>query len=356
VAVGKWESRVLCGISRCGTVFKLVPQTGGRYERLTIHVFSAAGTGAWNPQSGLTLDASGNLYGTTLDGGPENAGTLFKLAPTSGPWTFSVLHSFGANATDGSSPAATVTVDAAGNIYGTTPTGRAGKAKEGIVYRLSPKTGGGYTYSILHSFGAASDGATPRGPLVFDAAGNLYGTALGGGSNEKGAVFELSPVLGGGWTESVIYNFATAVGNAPSPYLAIDGSGNLYGTAAGGTGNGGVAYEVSKSGATWTAQVLYNFCAVHGCPEGFAPSGFIFDGAGNLYGVATSGGTYQSGTLVELSPATGGTWTATLPHTFGKGKDGADPAGTLLYLGGDLFGSTTLGGEYGSGTVFQVTP
>jgi uncharacterized repeat protein (TIGR03803 family) len=96
--------------------------------------------------------------------------------------------------------------------------------------------------------------------------------------------------------------------------------------------------------------------AENGVTVPFAPVGFIFDGAGNLYGVSTSSGTYQSGTLVELSPETGATWSAALLHTFGKGKDGVEPLGTLLYLDGNLYGSTSLGGQYGFGTVFEVTP
>lgn len=120
-----------CTSQGCGTVFKMVPQSGGRYERVVIHTFTAAGTGAWNPQAGLAMDSAGNLYDTTRSGGPENAGTVFKLAPTSGPWKFTVLHSFAASKSDGAAPTATVTLDALGNIYGTTLNG--GTGRDGVV-------------------------------------------------------------------------------------------------------------------------------------------------------------------------------------------------------------------------------
>ena len=240
-------------------------------------------------------------------------------------------------------------LDAGGNIYGSAPTGDHGA---GVVYEISPKTGGGWTYHVLHSF-RGPDGAIP-GQLIVDPAGNLYGTTFGGGTGQ-GTVFKLAPVSGSPWTESVLYNFPA--GGEPLPYLAMDAAGNLYGTAAGGTGDGGVAFELSPSGGSWSESVIYDFCAVKGCPAGGTPIGLTLDSAGNLYGVSSSAGAEQAGTATELlAPAAGGTWTAKLLHTFGNGSDGAEPQGLLLYSGGTVYGSTLLGGKYGYGTVFQITP
>lgn len=339
-----------CSGAACGTVFELSPTGTGGYTQKLLHVFSMSGTRPWNPQAGLAMDASGNLYGTTYAGGLASAGAVFKLTLVGGVWTEIMLHSFGA-AGDGASPQVGVVLDAAGNIYGTTPTS-SGPHRSGVVYEISPKAGGGWTYHVLHSF-RGPDGAAP-GQLIMDSAGNLYGTTFGGGTGQ-GTVFKLAPVSGSPWTETVLYNFPA--GGEPFSYLAMDAAGNLYGTAAGGTGDGGVAFELSPSGGTWAQNVIYDFCAVKGCPAGGTPIGLVLDGAGNLYGVSSAAGAKQAGTATELlAPAAGGTWTAKLLHTFGNDFDGAEPQGLLLYSGGTVYGSTLLGGKYGYGTVFQITP
>jgi uncharacterized repeat protein (TIGR03803 family) len=337
-----------CSGGGCGTAFELSPTGTGGYTQKVLHVFSMNGKRPWNPQAGLAMDASGNLYGTTLAGGLAGSGTVFQLTFANGAWTETVLHSFGASG-DGASPQVGVILDAAGNIYGTTPTGGAGGS--GVAFEISPKVGGGWTYKLLHSF-HGPDGSSP-GQLIMDSAGNLYGTTFGGGTGQ-GTVFKLAPTSSGTWTESLLYNFPS--GGEPFTYLAMDAAGNLYGTAAGGTGGLGVAFQLSPSGSTYTESVIYDFCAIQGCPNGGTPVGLTLDGAGNLYGVSTAAGANQAGTATELSPASGGTWTAKLLHTFGNGADGALPQGLLLYSGGNLYGSSLLGGKYGYGTVFRITP
>jgi uncharacterized repeat protein (TIGR03803 family) len=338
-----------CSGGGCGTVFELSPTGTGGYTQKVLHVFSMNGKKPWNPQAGLATDASGNLYGTTLAGGLAGSGTVFQLTFAKGAWTETVLHSFGATG-DGSSPQVGVVLDAAGNIYGSTPV-TAGPNGSGVVYEVSPQAGGGWTYKVLHHF-HGSDGSSP-GQLIMDSAGNLYGTTFGGGTGQ-GTIFKLAPTSGGTWSESVLYNFPS--GGEPFTYLAMDAAGNLFGTAAGGTGGLGVAFELSPSGSTYTESAIYDFCAIQGCPNGGTPIGLTFDGAGNLYGVSLAAGANQGGTATELSPASGGTWTAKLLYTFGSGTDGNGPQGLLLYSGGNLYGSTIFGGKYGFGTVFRITP
>jgi len=340
-----------CSGGACGTVFELSPTGTGGYIQTVLHSFSMSGTQPWNPQAGLAMDAGGNLYGTTYAGGLLGAGTVFKLTYAAGAWTGNVLHSFG-GPDDGAQPVAAVTLDAAGNVYGTTQTG--GRYGEGVVFGLSPNPSGGWSEKVLHAFKNV-DGASPRGALILDSAGNLYGTTQGGGANGEGAAFELSPSLTGPWTETVIYSFASA----PGPQLTMDGAGTLYGTTSEfGSENAGFVFELTPSAGSWSEQVIYNFCSEAHCAGGFGSSGVVIDPAGNLYGTTAGGAAYAEGAAYELSPpaAGGSIWTHTVLHAFGNGTDGAQPTGTLLYNTGELFGATLYGGKYGFGTVFQITP
>jgi uncharacterized repeat protein (TIGR03803 family) len=339
-----------CTTSNCGSVFELSPATGGGYTMTVLHGFTSIGKRPWNPQAGLVMDASGNLYGTTYAGGLSGSGTVFKLSQTGGVWTETVLHNFTGDVPDGAQPASALVIDAAGNLYGVTPTGGAHRA--GMVFELSPTIGGGWTYNIIHSFSGA-DGALPWSPLLIDSLGNLYGSAEGGGGNEEGTIFELSPTTGGAWTASVIYSSSSA----PAPLISMDAAGNIYGaTGEFGTENVGFVFELTPSGGTWTEQVIYNFCSETHCQGGFGPNGVIPDASGNLYGTTSGGSAFAAGAAYELSPVTGGGWTHTVLHAFGHGVDGAQPTGALLLNAGKLYGSTTFGGTYGYGTVFEITP
>ena len=233
----------------------------------------------------------------------------------------------------------------------------------------------------MYEFGAATgDGSNPVAALIFDATGNLYGTTQSGGANGKGAVFELSPGTGGVWTEKVLYSFAGPTANPvdgqdPTGSLIFDAQGNLYGTTFTGgkndtTGEGGTVFEMSSgAGGIWTEKVLYNFGGAQS-PDGNQPTGALIFGAdGNLYGTTREGGSSLDGTVFELSPAAGGTWTESLLHNFaGAPSDGAVPYCTLNFdAQGNLYGTTKYGGPnnftlspvgnyLGSGTVFELTP
>ena len=270
-----------------------------------LHSFNNNGMDGNNPYAGLIFDAAGNLYGTTSGGGTSSDGTVFELTPAAGgTWTEKVLHSFNQNGTDGYEPFAGLIFDAAGNLYGTTFAG--GTYDLGTVFELTPAAGGTWTEKVLWSFGNGTDGHKLYAGLIFDAAGNLYGTTVGGGTPDLGTVFELTPAAGGTWTEKVLYNFGGGTdGTAPYGGLIFDAAGNLYGTTSqGGTSNLGTAFELTPAGGgTWTEKVLHTFGS--GTDGVDLVAGLIFDGAGNLYGMTLRGGTYALGTAFELTPAAG---------------------------------------------------
>ena len=229
-----------------GTVFELTPTVGGVWKETVLHSFGS-GTDGNAPVAGVILDAAGNLYGTTEFGGtnlcgiPQNygCGTVFKLTPNAvGGWTETVLHNFG-NGTDGWDVIVGLIMDAAGNLYGTTVEGGIPTSNGGIVFELTPAADGSWTETVLHSFGGVPDGEHPFSLVIFDAAGNLYGTTGYGGIYDWGTGFELTPNAGGGWTETVLYSFCSqndcTDGSIPLGSLVLDAAGNLYGT----TGYGG---------------------------------------------------------------------------------------------------------------------
>lgn len=195
------------GTFNYGTVYRLVNTGHGWTEGL----YSFGIDGGSDPFGGLTLDAAGNIYGTTQYGGDYGAGVVFELTLNAdGSWTKKVLHSF--NTTDGFGPDTTLSFDAAGNLYGTTFSG--GAYEGGTAYMLTPNSDGSWTEQVLHSFGNGTDGYIPYAPLVLDAAGNLYGTTKYGGTTQScgdepgcGTVFKLSRAMGGDWTEQVLHNF-----------------------------------------------------------------------------------------------------------------------------------------------------
>lgn len=214
----------------------------------------AGGTDGSGPMSALIADRAGNMYGTTYLGGARGAGTVFKLSPNrqSLGWTYTILHSFTAvpygSGSDGANPYAGLAFDAAGNLYGTTVFG--GPAGGGTVYKLSPNADGTWTESVIYAFKGGTDGNTPYGGVAFDTAGNLYGTTNSGGTGGRGTVFKLTPASGGGWTETILHNFTGhADGGLPAAGVLLDAAGNIYGTTQmgghGGFENGGVVFEIS---------------------------------------------------------------------------------------------------------------
>jgi uncharacterized repeat protein (TIGR03803 family) len=331
-------------------------------------------TNGADPYAGLVSDVAGNLYGTTCCGGAHNYGTVFELSPKAGGgWSEKILHSFNDNGKDGYAPGGNLIFDSAGNLYGTA-SGGTGLCKEsnyvigcGMVFELMPQSDGSWKEKVLHNFfNKGEEGMDPSGGLVFDSAGNLYGgTTYSGVPDGGGTIYELSPTAGGDWTFAVIYYFAT--GN-PQGNLILDSHGNLYGTAGyAGTYLYGMAYELSPSaGGTWTETVLHSFDQNQDGTDGACPcSSLIFDSAGNLYGTTVRGGVYNEGdgTVFELSPAAGGSWTETIIHNFDCHSDGCAPTASLVFdAAGNLHGTTTNGGAgscpYGNGcgTVFELSP
>jgi uncharacterized repeat protein (TIGR03803 family) len=251
---------------------------------------------------------------------------------------------------NGSFPESTLISDKAGNLYGTTTGG--GVQGFGTVFKLSPESGH-WRETILHRFSGTPDGKSPIGALVMDGAGNVYGTApSGGNSTNSGIVFKVDP----SGTESVIYSFSESDGAAPYCALILDSKGDIFGTtqSGGAYGNGTVFELMPGSGGTWTQKVLYSFTDNSG--DGANPyAGVVMDEAGNLYGTTYSGGSgVGNGVVFELQPS-GDNWNESLLYTFTGGSDGGAPFGGLTIHGGDLFGTTVRGG-IGAGVVFELTP
>jgi uncharacterized repeat protein (TIGR03803 family) len=317
------------------------------------------GTDGSQPIAGLILDTSGNLYGTTYQGGPSGDGTVFKLTKNSdGSWTESVLYSF-AGGTDGATPYAGVTFDASGNLYGTTQYG--GVSSAGTVFQLAPNSGGTWTETLFYSFTGGSDGANPYGGLIFDPSGNLYGTTYYGGASGDGVVYKLTPNSNGTWTESVLHTFTGGQdGSNPQQLgnLTFDPAGNLYGTALFGGGSGaGVVYKLTpNSNGTWTESVLYSFT---GGKDGAYPSGtLIFDSAGRLYGNTQKGGV-GLGDVFKLTLGAKGKWYERVLYIFQGNQDGAYPGGgVVLDTAGNLYGTTAAGinTHGGVGQLFKLVP
>jgi uncharacterized repeat protein (TIGR03803 family) len=232
-----------------GVVYELSPGAGTFWTEKILHHFNQNVQDGSEPTAGLVFDAFGNLYGTTFVGGLYAAGVVFKLAPTKSGWAYKILHEFGSGS-DGQYPQAGLLVDAAGNLYGTTQSG--GAFAEGIVFELLPTGAGGWLRKTLHSFsGNGHDGYQPTSGVVQDAAGNLYGETENGGQLNLGCVFELSPATVGPWPEKIVYSFSwfTVAGSGgvnPKGGLVFDSSGNLYGTTQqGGEFNAGTVFEIT---------------------------------------------------------------------------------------------------------------
>ena len=236
---------------------------------------------------------------------------LFVTATQAAAQTETVLHSFDSASKDGNNPCGSLIFDSAGNLYGTTVTGGAAARADGTVYEFSPNAGGGWTEKGLHSFGNGNDGIFPYGNVIVDSAGNLYGTASTLGAYGYGMVYELTPRAGGGWTEKGLHSFGDGFGDGRYPMagLIFDSAGNLYGmTNEGGVYSFGTVFELTpNAGGSWTEKVLYSFGHDN---DGSQPVGdLIFDAAGNLYGVTAFGGAHKTGIVFELTPTTSGPWT-----------------------------------------------
>lgn len=373
----------------CGTVYELAPTSDGHWKH---SVINRPGVGDGTGPSGLIADGFGSLYGAMAQSPNGGCGMVYQLTPTAqAGWTERILYQFKCGTGDGTMPLSSLTLDSAGNLYGTTAEG--GNLSScnhfgcGTVFQLSPSSGGAWTETVLYRFTGKADGNSPAGGLLFDTAGNLYGTTeYGGGGRCQdsngypigcGAVYELSPTPQGKWKERSLHTFTDASndGAFPSSALILDQAGNLYGTTAEG-GNGpceddagnlgcGMAFELSPSaGGVWTETVIYNFSAGYADPS--YSNGLTMNAQGNLFGTTPGGGAstycpYGCGTVYELVPSSGG-WIATVLYNFGGSEaDGNLPLGTVAFdESGNLYGATNEGGGSLScvncGTVFQLAP
>jgi uncharacterized repeat protein (TIGR03803 family) len=353
----------------------LAAQSARAQTFTVIHTFT--GPDGSYPQTGVTIDAAGNLYGTTVGGGATGNGTVFELSNPGSGWVLNTLYSFSWLSSGGSDPQGRITVAQDGSLYGTAQYGGIGQCFEGygcgVVFRLEAASPGeSWTETVVHSFSGKSDGGNPQGDLTFDAAGDIYGIAGGGGSPggdciwpspySCGTAYKLTP-SSNGWLISVLHYFQMEIagywgtdGSSPRGGLVLDNAGNVYGTTLqGGRHGDGTIYQLSPHGSRWTEQILNNS---DGVPSN---DGLIMDASGNIYGTTLYGGDNDAGTVFELS-LVNGTWTyntifAAFPSDGGNCTDlGCGPQGRLLMdAAGNLYGTTIGGGAYGYGNVFKLT-
>ncbi len=347
-----------------GVVYRL-QNKGGGWVITPLYDFAGGSDGA-NPSSRVTIGTNGTLYGSTSYGGlfqngcsgGDGCGTIFNLKPTPNrpatplsPWIKTILYDF-QGGTDGWQPGGDLIFDKAGNVYGTTYYGAYGGL--GSVYKLTPSSGG-WTESLLYQDPSGGEWIQPSGGVILDGSGNLFGVFVFGGANGWGGVYELTP-SGSGWTESTLHTFTGGSdGGEPVGGLIIDSSGNLYGTTyLEGSGGGGTVFELTPSGGNWTFNVLYSFAAGNG---GKGPVDKLnMDAAGNLYGTTYSEGAYGYGAVFKLTPSGGG-WTYTSLHDFTNGDDGAYPACQPVFdAKGNLYGTASVGGSLGEGVVWEIMP
>jgi len=320
------------------------------------------------PYAGLAMDAAGNLYGTTYRGGTE--GTVFRLTRGSkGQWTESVLFDFSNPSVSGGYPIAGVTLDAAGNVYGSADPGA---GNSGVVYELTPSWSRFWNVNVLHTFSGYNDGGQPWAAPIFDQAGNLYGTTTVGPIGQDGMVYQLTP-SNGGWQENIFDGFRSRKdGVSPSAEVVFDKAGNLYGTTQwGGTGCGpvgcGTVFKMTNTNGKWAETIIYAF---KGGTDGTFPlSALVLDKHGNLYGTTSVGGigpcdiesTPGCGTVFKLTPRSKGQWKKTVIYSPDGSAGGGLFGGVVFDQAGNLYGTTTFYGIAsqnclaGCGTVFKLT-
>lgn len=357
------------GADRHGTVFELSPSVTaiGDWSEKVIYSFGENGSADGQyPEYAMVFDAKGNLYGVVGEGGATTNGGIFELTPAgNGKWTEKMIYSFHNSSDDAFDPNGGLVIDKKGNLYGVLY-GGGGTNNGGQVYELSPGDDGKWTPSVVYNFTgrANGDGNQPQGTLAWDRDGNLYGTTLLGGSlaSSHGTVFKLTPEPGGSWSEKILYSFKGEPDDGAEPVgsLTVDADGNLYGaTGNGGTDDVGTIYELVPSAGDWTDKILHSFVRnTTGPGDGELPiAAPVFDPVGNLYDVTVGGGgTGNDGTVIRLRPTAGDDWDESVVHRFGlKNGDGNEPrAGLLVDAEGNLYGTTTDGGEFDDGAAFEI--
>lgn len=362
-AAGNLYGTIEFGGNGYGFAFELSPNGKGQWTYSVIYNFTGRGDGAF-PQGSLTFDSAGNLYGTAVGGGDTgpSLGTVFELSPgQNGSWSLTNSYSFTGGA-DGSTPLSGVTLDAAGNLYGTTSQGGAGY---GAIYELTP-SGNGWQETTIHDFAYGVDGGYPNTNLTVDRKGNVYGSVIYGGAYNQGYVFQYHQEKNG-WNETVLHNFGdgAALGTSYGS-LVLDKAGNLYGTMAAYNHQqmlwNGSIFELTKpshenlSQKSWPITILYQFAGANG---GF-PIDLTFDKKGNIYGPDATGGANASGSIYKLTPSMNNgqvVWTQSTLYNFTGAADGCSPGPDVIFdkpESGQLFGVAESCGANGNGTVFTV--
>ena len=345
---------------QCGVVYKMA-QRNGSWILTPLYLFGGGNDGA-GPSARVVFGPDGKLYGTTQSG--REWGTVFSLvAPATVCktvfclWTETRLYSFSQD--DGAYPNnGDLVFDRSGNIYGVTNQGGPGDCSEfgcGAVYKLS-QSNGQWSESALYLF-QTDTGNLPWSGVFLDSSGNAYGTTPGGGPNNTGTVYQLTPA-GDTWSEMDIYDFPNpSSGSVPEGGLIADSSGNLYGTTIGSSEGAAVVFELTPSGGSWNYQVVYS-------SPNFAGSwaNLSMDGAGNLYGTTYQGGAHESGTVFKLTHTSNG-WSYSSLHDFTGGTDGKNPLSNVtMDASGNLYGTAESGGTpsqscpQGCGVVWKITP
>ena len=332
----------------CGVVFRLA-NAGSGWHLTSLYAFgSRHSPDGIFPYARVVFGPNGALYGTNIMGGAGGSGTVFSLRPpptpckaTLCPWSETILYSFSGGSDGGQPYAADLIFDRAGSIYGTTLVGgnqggNCGFRGCGTVYTLTP-SGGSWTENVLHAFTGSPDASSPWAGVIFDTAGNLYGTTLSGGQG-LGTVFQLTP-SGSGWTENIIHDLSQE-GGSPYAGLIFDPSGNLYGASI------LEAFELTPSGGSWTFRLLAYL-------GGQFPYGSLtMDSTGSLYG--TTQDATGRGSIFKLT-LSGGVWTETVLHYFTGGSDGGVPYGSVVFdANGNLYGTASAGGAYNQGVVWEI--
>jgi uncharacterized repeat protein (TIGR03803 family) len=357
------------------TAFAMSAQLAHGQTFTVLYNFIQQGAGGSNPNAGVTMDAAGNLYGTTVEGGTENGGTVFKLTRRNGAWILSSLYSFQCCG-DGSEPMARVVFGPDGALYGTTQaggfTGQNCPNGCGVIFSLRPPAtvcravSCPWTETILYHFTGGLDGGNPGlGDLIFDRARNIYGTTEVGGAYGSGTVFKLSP-SNGRWTENVLYSFSGSDGELPVGGVIFDHSGNLWGTTLWGGyvaeffHGVGVVFELSPSGSGWTQTSLYKFMDAQ--DGGLPMAALAIDSAGRLYGTTSIGGTggcmsslYTGCGTVFQSQGDGVQPLYAFPGNNTSGFPFGPEAPVTVDAAGNLYGTSFADGINGAGNVFKLT-
>src|SRR5437588_1172596 len=319
-------------------------------------IFSFSGDDGEYADTDLETDDAGNIYGTTVLGGDFASGTVFKLSPTLNGWVQTVLYSFTSGA-DGGEPYKGVTLDREGNLYGTAVAGGSGSCEGGcgVVYKLT-NSGGTWTQTVIHAFTGGNDGSGPGARVTVDRSGNVYGMTPTGGAHGLGTIYKIFQGPSGGWGLKVIHAFTGgsdgATGSAGRMILR---NGHLYGAAtSGGTFGSGVVFELTPRDGEWDFRTIYSF---KGQVDGSFPYGaLLFDASGNIFGTTYYGGANNIGAVYKLSRRPIAEWEEKVLYSFRDGANGSNPISNLVFdSAGNLYGTTSEGG-LGSGIIFKLSP